>query len=93
MIWSAISGYSAVPVITLMVRFLPVTVDILGKQVHPMVHMVFRNSDSIFEDDNSPIHIARTVKSWFEEHEDALQLVPWPAQTPVLYIIESLWSV
>jgi len=68
-------------------------VDILGNQVHPMVHMMFRNSDLIFQDDNSPIHIARTVKSWFEEHEDALQHVPWPAQLPVLYITESLWSV
>jgi len=66
-------------------------VDILGNQVHPMVHMMFRNSDPIFQDDISPIHIARTLKSWFEEHEDAH--VPWPAQSPVLYIIESLWSV
>jgi hypothetical protein len=93
MILSAISGYSAVPIITLMVEFLPVTLDILGNQVHPVVHMVFRNSDSIFQDDNSPIHIARTVKSWLEEHEDALQHVPWPAQSPVFYTIESLWSV
>jgi hypothetical protein len=66
-------------------------VGILGNQVHPMVHMMFRNSDSIFQDDNSPIHIARTVKSWFKEREDALQQVPWPTQSPVLYIIESLW--
>ena len=67
--------------------------DILGNQLHPVVHMIFHNSDSVFQDDNSLIHTARTVKSWFEEHEDALQRVPWPAQTPVLYIIESLWSV
>jgi hypothetical protein len=92
-IWSAIAGYSAVPIITLMVKLLPVTVDILGNRVHPMVHMVFRNIDSIFEDDNSPIHIARTVKSWFAEHEDALQLVPWPAQTPVLYIYHRITMV
>jgi hypothetical protein len=64
-------------------------VDILGK-VQPVVHM-FPNNDAIFQGDNSPLHTARIVESWFKEHEDALQHLPRPAQSPE--IVESLWSV
>jgi len=48
--------------------------------------MLFPNNDAIFQDDSSPIHTARSVQPWFEEHEDALHL-PWPAQSPDLNVI------
>jgi len=38
-------------------------------------------------------YTARSVQSWFEQHEDALQHLLWLAQSPTLNIIESLWSV
>ena len=65
--------------------------DILGSQVHPVFQVLFPNNDAIFQDD-LPIHTARSVQSWFEQHEDALRLL-WLAQSPTLNIIESLWSV
>ena len=65
--------------------------DILGSQVHPVVQMLFRN-DAIFQDDDWPIYATRSVKSWFKEHEDALQHL-WLAQLPTLNIMEPLWSV
>jgi hypothetical protein len=51
-------------------------VDILGSQVRP-------NNDAVLQDDISPMHTARSVQSWFEEHEDALRHL-WPAQSPDL---------
>jgi len=35
-----------------MVELLPVTVDILGSQVHQMVQVLFPNNDAIFQDDS-----------------------------------------
>jgi hypothetical protein len=37
-----------------------------------------------------PVH-TRIVGSWFEQHEDSLQHLPQPAQSPD--ILELLWSV
>ena len=48
---------------------------ILGNQVLPVVQM-FPNNDAVFQGDNLPIHTARNVQSWFEEHEIALQHLP-----------------
>ena len=50
--------------------------DILGNQVHPVVQMMFPKNDPIFQDDNSPIYIVRCFQSWFEEHEDGLNIFP-----------------
>jgi hypothetical protein len=77
MIWAAISWYSAGP---LKGRITASDyVDISVNQVHTLVQMLFHTGDAIFQDDNSPIHTARSVQSLFEQHENALQHSPWPA--------------
>jgi len=58
-----------------------------------MVNMFFPDSDAVFQDDNSPIHTARSVQSWLDVHENALHHLLWPARSPDLNIIEPLWSV
>jgi hypothetical protein len=55
--------------------------------------MLFPNNNAALEDDNAPIHTARTVQSRFEEHEGEFQHLPWPAQSPDLNITEPVWSV
>jgi len=53
---------------------------------------MFRNNDAVFQDGDFPIHTARSVKSCFEEHEDALQHHFWLAQSPDLNIIKPMVS-
>ena len=49
-----------------------------------MVQVLYPNNYAIFQDDDWPIHTARSVHSWFEEHEDVLQQFLWLAQSPNL---------
>ena len=56
-----------------------------------MVQMLFPNNYAIFQDDDWPIYTTRSVQSWFEEHEDALQHLLWLAQLSTLNIMEPQW--
>jgi transposase len=58
-----------------------------------MVQMLFPYIAAVFQDDNLPVHTARSVQSWFEQREAAFQHLPWPAQSSDLNTIELLWSV
>jgi hypothetical protein len=52
-----------------------------------MVQILFPNREAIFQ-----ASTARNVQSWFEEHEDALQHLPWTEQSPELNTIKPLVS-
>jgi hypothetical protein len=67
-------------------------VDRLGKQVGPMILLLFTKNDAVFQDDSAPIHTPGTGQSWFEEREGELQHLPWLAQSPHLNIFEAFWS-
>jgi hypothetical protein len=56
-----------------------------------MIQTLFLKNDAVSQNDNTLIHTAGTVQSWFEEHEGELQHIPWPAQSLDLNITEPLW--
>ena len=66
-------------------------VDIVGNQVNPTVQILFPNNDAIFQDYNLTAHTARSIQSWFQEHEDAFQHLFRPTQSPDLNITEPPW--
>jgi hypothetical protein len=79
MIWAVIPSHSAG-----VVKLLPVTRCILWSKSWFL---------KIYQDENSSVHAARSVQSWFEEHEDTFQHLLWPAHLPDLSVIEPMWSV
>jgi len=81
-IWAAISWYSACPIIILNCRIAASDYkDILGNQVHPMVQMMFPNKGAVFQGVIYP-YTQPEMFFCFEEHKDALQHLPCPAQLP-----------
>ena len=49
---------------------------------------IILNYDSIFMQDNAPIHKAHAVQAWFRNM--AIKLVDWPPYSPDLNLIENL---
>lgn len=89
MVWGAISWQTLGPLIVLEGR---VTAKdyrtILEDHLHSMVQTLFSDGGAVFQDDNCPIHTAKLVTEWFDEHDSEVEHLPWPAQSPDLNIIE-----
>ncbi|KAK9747249.1 hypothetical protein QE152_g5485 [Popillia japonica] len=68
--------------------------DILNDEVLTMSSILLPNT-AILQDDNAAIQTAKKkkVQSWFEEHQDIIKHLPWPAQPPDLNLIEPLWGI
>ena len=61
-----------------------------SNQGHHIAQALFPERNTIFKDDNTPIHSARIIKEWHEEHCNEVQHLVWPAQSLDLNIIEHL---
>jgi hypothetical protein len=51
----------------------------------------FEGNDWIFQQDNAPIHTARSTMLWFKSKN--INVMDWPALSPDLNPIENLWGI
>ena len=42
--------------------------------------------------DNASIHTSLAVRAWFAEHAEEVYLIPWPALSPDLNPVETVWA-
>jgi len=57
------------------------------------LHYFFPEGDGVFQDDSARIHRAPIVNNWFQEHDDSVEHLNWPPQSPDLNPIENMWAV
>ncbi|KAK9703706.1 hypothetical protein QE152_g29165 [Popillia japonica] len=86
MIWAAISWYSAGSIIYIIGR---ITAD--EYLDIPMTSILLSNT-AIFQDDNVPIHTAKKVQSWFEEHQDITKHLPL-AKLNIIELLDSITKI
>ncbi|KAI4465070.1 transposable element-related [Holotrichia oblita] len=66
--------------------------DILENVFLLTARALFPDGTLYFVQDNSPVHTSRPVRTWCDNNQDVI-LIPWPAKSPDLNVIENLWGL
>ena len=64
-------------------------IDILDKNLWPVVVWYFEGKEYLFMDDNAPVHRAHTTENSNDQNE--VTSMEWPAKSPDLNTIENIW--
>lgn len=93
-VWGWCSGAGVGPLTLIDGRLdSPKYIDILENMFIPQVQGIFGEEPVNFIQDQSPIHTARIVKTWFQDHEQNISLINLPPKSPDLNIIENAWAL
>ena len=91
MIWGCICLYDGVGTLTAVKGNINSAkyIDILDKNLWPVVVWYFQGKVYLFMDDNAPVHRTHTVENY--KDQNVVISMEWPAQSPVLNIIQKIW--
>jgi hypothetical protein len=64
--------------------------DILDNFMLPSVNHIYDENNFIYQQDNCPVHTARTIQQWFERNN--IETLPWPANSPDMNPFENVWG-
>ncbi len=90
MIWGAMSSAGVGPLCFLKTNVTaPVYQEILEHLMLPSADQLFKDADFIFQQDLAPAHTAKSIKSWFNDHD--VGVLDWPVNSPDLNSIYNIY--